>query len=92
LYLFALRREPPHGVAPVTKTAKVAASASTAVPPERRPILLVLVAVALTLFSAIMSTVGVHLLTILQAQGVALATAVALGALVGPSQVSARIV
>jgi MFS family permease len=91
LYLFALRREPPNGVAPFAKPAKVAATGSNVVQPDRRRILLVLVAVALTLFSAIMSTVGVHLLSILQAQGVALATAVALGALVGPSQVGARI-
>jgi hypothetical protein len=36
--------------------------------------------------------IGVHLLTFLQARGLELTAAVALGALVGPSQVGARIV
>jgi hypothetical protein len=36
--------------------------------------------------------ISVHLLTMLQAQGLALAAAVALGAMVGPSQVGARFV
>ena len=38
------------------------------------------------------SMIAVHLLTFLQARGLGLAAAVALGALVGPSQVGARIV
>ncbi|HEX2283021.1 MAG TPA: hypothetical protein VHG52_14780, partial [Thermomicrobiales bacterium] len=38
------------------------------------------------------SMVAVHLLTFLQARGLELAAAVALGALVGPSQVGARVV
>jgi len=41
---------------------------------------------------AIGAIVGVHLLTLLQAQGIGLAAAVALGALVGPAQVGGRIV
>ncbi|TIW59347.1 MAG: MFS transporter, partial [Mesorhizobium sp.] len=45
-----------------------------------------------TLAAVISSTVSVHLLTILQASGMALAAAVGLGALVGPAQVSARAV
>jgi predicted MFS family arabinose efflux permease len=52
--------------------------------------LLVLLAVTLTLAASISSLMSAHLLTILQANGVALATAVGLGALVGPSQVGAR--
>lgn len=44
----------------------------------------------LTLAAIISSTLSVHLLTILQAGGLALAAAVSLGALVGPSQVAAR--
>jgi hypothetical protein len=36
--------------------------------------------------------IGVHLLTFLQARGLGLAGAVALGALVGPSQVGARVI
>jgi predicted MFS family arabinose efflux permease len=51
----------------------------------------VLVASAITLSAIIQSTMGVHLLTILQAQGVKMTAAVALGTLVGPSQVLARV-
>lgn len=54
--------------------------------------LFVLLASAIALCSVISSVVSVHLLTILQASGMTLASAVALGALVGPSQVGARIV
>jgi MFS family permease len=50
----------------------------------------IVLAVTLTLASVISSTMSVHLLTILQAGGLALAAAVSLGALVGPSQVAAR--
>jgi len=46
----------------------------------------------LILGGAIMSLVSVHLLTLLQARGVALASAVSYGALIGPAQVGARIV
>jgi MFS family permease len=52
----------------------------------------VVLATAIALASAISGTVAVHLLTLLQAKGMALAGAVALGALVGPAQVSARVV
>jgi hypothetical protein len=45
----------------------------------------------LVLGGAIMSLVSVHLLTLLQARGVALASAVSYGALIGPAQVGARI-
>jgi len=55
-------------------------------------ILLTVLAVALTLAATISSLVSVHLLTILRANGVTLAVAVALGALVGPAQVAARTV
>ncbi len=46
----------------------------------------------LVLGGAIMSLVSVHLVTLLQARGVALASAVSYGALIGPAQVGARIV
>ena len=59
--------------------------------PGEFPIFALLAAV-LTLSAAILSLVGVHLLSLLQARGLELSTAVALGALVGPSQVGARIV
>jgi MFS family permease len=51
-----------------------------------------LLATTITLASVISTAMSVHLLTILQAKGIALAAAVSLGALVGPSQVAARTV
>ncbi len=57
---------------------------------ERRAF--VLLAGILTLSGATTAIISVHLLTLLQAQGASLATAVSLGALVGPSQVAARVI
>lgn len=51
-----------------------------------------LLAGVLVLGGAIMALVSVHLLTLLQARGVALASAVSYGALIGPAQVGARVV
>jgi hypothetical protein len=58
---------------------------------DRRLVFLGLLGAGLTLGSAIQLVVSVHLLAVLQARGVELAAAVALGALVGPSQVGARV-
>ena len=55
-----------------------------------RRVAFLLLALVITIASAITSVVSVHLLTILQSRGLELAAAVALGALVGPSQVGAR--
>jgi hypothetical protein len=52
--------------------------------------LFLLLATTITLASVISTVLSVHLLTILQGKGLALAAAVSLGALVGPSQVAAR--
>jgi len=60
-------------------------------PQRRRPVLIVLglwVAIAATLTAV----VSVHLVALLGSKGIGLAGAVALGALIGPSQVAARIV
>jgi MFS family permease len=60
---------------------------------DRKPhryLLPVLLAMTLTLAAIISSTLSVHLLNILQATGLTLSAAVALGALIGPSQVVAR--
>jgi len=57
---------------------------------ERRAFLLL--ASVLILGGAIMAMVSVHLITLLQARGVALASAVSYGALIGPAQVGARII
>ena len=51
-----------------------------------------LLAAILMANGAVQTTVSVHLLTMLQAQGMALSAAVAVGALIGPSQVGARVV
>ncbi len=59
--------------------------------PDELPIFAIL-AVVLTLGAAILAIMGVHLLPLLQARGLTLAAAVALGAIVGPSQVAARVV
>ncbi len=57
---------------------------------ERRSFLLF--AGMLVCSGLIMGMVSVHLLTLLQARGVALAAAVSYGALIGPSQVGARVI
>jgi MFS family permease len=59
---------------------------------SRRSRAFLLLATVLTLGAVTASMIGVHVLTFLQARGLDLAAAVALGALVGPSQVGARIV
>jgi len=72
-----------------------AKSGSPAPPPltgTRRTRAFALLAVVLTLGAMTASMIGVHLLTFLQARGLGLAAAVALGALVGPSQVGARVI
>jgi MFS family permease len=66
--------------------------ADTAPPSKRERQAFLLFAGVLILGGAIMSLVSVHLLTLLQARGVALASAVSYGALIGPAQVGARIV
>jgi predicted MFS family arabinose efflux permease len=58
---------------------------------EERAIFLTL-SIVLTLGAAILSMIGMHLLPLLQARGVDLAAAVALGMIVGPSQVGARVI
>jgi MFS family permease len=57
---------------------------------KRDDLLLLVVAGSIALSAVISATLSVHLLAILQARGLELAAAVALGALVGPSQVGAR--
>jgi MFS family permease len=51
----------------------------------------VLVAAGLTAASVIMTVISVHILTLMQARGLTLATAVSFGALIGPAQVGARV-
>ena len=51
----------------------------------------VILAAGLTVASVIMTVISVHILVLLQTRGLTLATAVGLGALIGPSQVGARV-
>ncbi|TIL49873.1 MAG: MFS transporter, partial [Mesorhizobium sp.] len=60
------------------------------VPVTRSTPVMVILATTITLAAVISSTLSVHLLTVLQSTGMAVAAAVGLGALVGPSQVGAR--
>jgi MFS family permease len=89
LYLFALPRE--HAGqqgAQSNADGATPAGRGSAVPTK----LFVLLAATAMLSSALSTVLSVHLLTLLQARDIALAAAVALGALVGPSQVGARFI
>lgn len=78
----------PRAVPPAT----VAARHETRRPPTGpEPRAFLLLAAVLVLCSTIFGLVSVHLLTLLQARGETLAAAVAFGAMVGPSQVGARL-
>jgi hypothetical protein len=66
---------------------------TTAVPvPGSRSLQFLLVAAVLALAATITSIVSVHLLTVLQTRGHTLAAAVAIGTLIGPSQIIGRAV
>lgn len=71
-------------------------AAAPTVPPVRPArssgLAFLLLAGVVTIGGAVSAVVSVHLLTLLQARGLDVATAVALGVLVGPSQVGARLV
>jgi len=60
--------------------------------PVPAPAIFLLLAVAIMIGSMISTVISVHLLTILRDKGYTLAAAVALGTLVGPSQVGARFI
>jgi MFS family permease len=90
LYVFALPRETE--TPPPNAGAKGGASAQSGAIDRRLRTAFWLVAVNLTGAAILMTVVSIHMLTLLQARGVDLAVAVALGALIGPAQVGARIV
>ena len=96
LHLALLPRAPPHPDAAPPDPPAAGAAPPAPVParpdPARRRLLLVLLGAGLTLGTAVQSVISVHLLTMLQLGGLELAAAVALGALLGPSQVAARLV
>jgi len=87
LYLWGLPREE-------QLKARHSAVAGTPLPGHVRPdqrVAFVLLAAGFTLAAVIMTVIAVHLLTLLQSRGIALAAAVGFGALLGPSQVGARV-
>ena len=90
IYALGLPREVPRDPAP----RRPRASADGAPLPANGlyALLFCLVALSLTLASVIAAVVSVHLLTTLELRGVPLATAVALGTLIGPCQVGARLI
>lgn len=72
-------------------TARSGVQAARSLEPGQRRAVLLMMGV-LVLGGAIMALVSVHLITLLQARGVALAAAVTYGGLIGPSQVAARLI
>lgn len=89
LCIFALPRETKRE-APATARANHHDTAPVRAVPAGSMHLFILLAVVITISSAISALLSVHLLTILQARDIPLAAAVAFGAIVGPSQVGAR--
>jgi MFS family permease len=90
LYLFALPKEPTWDAAVAAPSDGPLRDSRISPVPAQLRLLFILLALAITISSMISTLVSVHLLTILQARDIALAAAVALGAIVGPAQVSAR--
>jgi len=88
LILFAL---PKQALKHVSDTASPAHAPLPKLAAKEKQAFIVL-ALALTLAGVVQTLVSVHLITLLQGRGVALAAAVSFGALIGPSQVGARVV
>ena len=87
-YLLLLPKRPPQ----IEAVAGRAPPSARELPRERQTLALVLLGLSLTVGAATLSLVSMHLLALLQARGLTLAIAVGLGALVGPSQVGARVI
>ena len=91
LYLFALPREPRrHAATSAPLDDQMRKGRGKGPVPAESMVLFMLLAATITVSSMISTVVSVHLLSILRARDIALAAAVALGAMVGPSQVGAR--
>ena len=87
-YLLLLPKAPPVSIA---ASGASGGAMIAELPPDRHFGALVLLGCSLTIGAAMLSLVSMHLLTLLQARGYDLAAAVALGTLVGPAQVAARV-
>jgi MFS family permease len=91
LYVFALPREVRRESPTPLRAAQKGRNADINRPaPTESRLLFAVTALVITISSMISTLLSVHLLTILQARDIALAAAVALGAIVGPAQVGAR--
>lgn len=86
LYLFGLPREPRQPPRP-----RAAAKATGGVSATLR-VSFWLVAINTTVSAVVMTVISVHLIALLQDRGASAESAVALGALIGPAQVGARLV
>ena len=93
LYRFGLPAEARRGARPAAAQADTTVGAAPPPPRGRlHHLLFSLVALSMTLSSVIAAVMSVQLLTVLEQRGVQLATAVALGAIIGPCQVGARLI
>lgn len=90
LYVFALPTEPKRELGVSAPSSLSEGEVATRPLSSGSKLLFALIALVITISSMISAMLSVHLLTILQAREIALAAAVALGAIVGPSQVGAR--
>jgi hypothetical protein len=88
LYLFGVPRE---AAKPVTAPAAAKPAAVPGHVQAGQRYAFIILAAGFTLAAVIMTVISVHLLTLLRSQGLALAAAVALGTLIGPAQVGARV-
>jgi MFS family permease len=87
-YLFILPRE--GALPPRRQPLQAGPDAPVQVSADPGLFLVGLLGLTLTVSAMISTLLSVHLLTMLQSQGIGLAAAVSLGALIGPSQVGAR--
>jgi predicted MFS family arabinose efflux permease len=88
VYLLALPREQQHGSDDPQPDDKTQAAGKA----RHLTLIFALLATTITIGSMLSTVMSVHLLTMLQARDITLAAAVALGAIVGPSQVGARFI
>ena len=88
IHLLALPRENQAKLVPLQDSGAPATEAVISSRPGKG--IFILLATVITVSSVLSTVLSVHLLTLLQARGIELASAVAFGALVGPSQVGAR--
>jgi MFS family permease len=77
---------------PIPPSSAESARGSDAEPAPHEHFMYLVLAAALTISAAILSGVGAHLITLLQARGLDISAAVSLGMLIGPSAVGARLV